>query len=169
MTSIRLTTVIYAPIELVFNVSRNLDIHKESVSQTNEKIIAGRKSGLIELNETVTWKGRHFGIYLTHKSRITAMDFPMYFTDEMEEGCFKSFRHDHCFEQRDGMTLMRDNIDYETPFGIFGRFFDKLLLKKYLTDLIIHRNQKLKTLSEQHQQGPPENGNGLYPEGGVIP
>lgn len=168
MTSIRLITAIHAPIETVFDVSRNLDIHMESFSQTQEKIIAGRKSGLIELNETVTWKGRHFGIYLAHKSRITAMHFPVYFTDEMEEGCFKSFRHEHFFEQKNGMTIMKDCIDYETPYGLFGRFFDKFLLKNHLTNLISQRNKTLKQLSEQYHQYPPENGNGLDPESGVI-
>ena len=64
MTKIKLQTKIKAPIETVFNLSRNIDIHLLSTSQTNEKAVAGKTSGLIELNETVTWKGKHFGFYL---------------------------------------------------------------------------------------------------------
>ena len=123
-------------------------MHQNSASQTNEKAIDGVTSGLINYNETVTWRGRHFGFYLTHKSRMTAMDLYDYFVDEMEEGKFKSFKHEHSFVEKDGKTVMIDNINYETPFGIFGKLFDKMILKKHLTDFIIERNKVLKFLAE---------------------
>lgn len=151
MTKIQLITSIDADIETVFNLSRNIDIHLLSTQQTNEKAIAGRTSGLIELNETVTWRGKHFGFYLTHKSIIPEMDFPVYFADEMLEGNFKSFRHEHSFKFENGQTIMTDNIFYETPFGIFGKIFDKLILEKYLTSFIKKRNQIIKDLSENPQ------------------
>jgi hypothetical protein len=92
MTTIHLTTIIKAPKQIVFDVSRNIDIHQQSAASSREKAIAGVTAGLINLNETVTWHGKHFGFYLTHKSRITAMTFYDYFADEMVEGKFKSFR-----------------------------------------------------------------------------
>ena len=149
MTTINLTTIINAPIQKVFDINRNIDIHQESASKTNEIAIAGVTSGLINLDETVTWRGKHFEIYLTHKSRITAMNFYDYFVDEMEEGKFKSFRHEHFFEEeKEGITTMTDKLCYETPFGVFGKLFDYLFLKKYLTHFILERNQVLKKLSE---------------------
>ena len=60
MTQIKITTKIKAPIEIVFNNCRNIDIHQYSASKTNEIAIAGRTSGLINKGETVTWKGKHF-------------------------------------------------------------------------------------------------------------
>lgn len=150
MTTINLLTKINAPKQIVFDLSRNIDIHQNSASQTHEKAIGGVTSGLINYNETVTWRGKHFGFYLTHKSRMTAMDFYDYFVDEMEEGNFKSFKHEHSFVEKDGKTVMIDNINYETPFGIFGRLFDKLILKKHLTNFIIQRNKVLKELAENH-------------------
>lgn len=149
MTTINLITKINAPKQIVFDLSRNIDIHQNSASQTNEKAINGVTSGLINYNETVTWRGKHFGFYLTHKSRMTAMDFYDYFVDEMEEGKFKSFKHEHSFVEIDGKTVMIDNLNYQTPFGIFGRLFDKLLLKKHLTNFIIERNKVLKELAEK--------------------
>lgn len=151
MTKIQITTSINASIETVFNLSRNIDIHLLSTHQTNEKVIDGRTSGLIELNETVTWRGKHFGFYLKHKSIIPEMDFPVYFVDEMLEGSFKSFRHEHSFRFENGMTTMTDEILYETPFGIFGKFFDALLLEKYMTSFIKKRNQIIKALAENPQ------------------
>ena len=148
MTTINIITKVNAPIQKVFDINRDIDIHQQSASKTNEIAIAGITSGLINLNETVTWRGKHFGIYLTHKSRITSMSFYDYFVDEMEEGKFKSFRHEHFFEEQDGITTMTDKLCYETPFGFFGQLFDYLFLKKYLTHFLLERNQVLKELSE---------------------
>ena len=149
MTTIHITTEIKASIETVFNNSRNIDLHQESASQTNEKAIAGRTSGLIEKEETVTWKGKHFGFYLQHQSIITEMDFYTYFVDEQLKGKFKSFKHQHLFEEKNGVTIMQDILQYETPFGIFGKFFDFLFLKRHLTNFIMYRNQVLKNISEK--------------------
>lgn len=149
MTTINLTTKIKATKKIVFDASRNIDIHQLSASKTSEVAIAGITSGLINLNETVTWRGKHFGFYLTHKSRITAMNFYDYFVDEMEEGKFKSFRHEHVFEEQNGITIMKDHLQYKTPFGIFGKVFDSLFLKKHLIRFLLERNKILKEVAEK--------------------
>ena len=148
MTTINLTTKIKAPKQTVFDASRIIDIHQQSASKSNEKAIAGVTSGLINLNETVTWRGKHFGFYLTHKSRITTMNFYNYFVDEMEKGKFKTFKHEHFFEEENGFTIMKDKLQYETPFGIFGELFDILFLEKHLIHLLLERNKILKEVSE---------------------
>ncbi|MBB1192265.1 cell division protein [Flavobacterium sp. SOK18b] len=152
MTTIQLTTRINAPIELIFDLSRNIDVHQQSTAKSNETAIDGVTSGLINLNETVTWRGKHFGVYLKHKSLISAMEIPTYFVDEMLEGKFKSFKHQHTFIQKKGFVIMEDKIQYETPYGIFGKLFDLLLLKNHLSSFISERNSFIKTLAEKHQK-----------------
>ena len=159
MTQIKITTTIKAPIEIVFDTCRNIDIHQYSASKTNEKAIGGRTSGLINKGETVTWKGKHFGIYIQHESKISEMDFQNYFVDEQLKGHFKNFKHEHIFKQKENETIMTDILDYETPVGFVGKLFDKLLLENHLTKFIIHRNIILKELSENHQHQPPQNRN----------
>ena len=66
-----------------------------STSETGEKAIAGRTKGLIELNETVTWRAKHLGVWQNLTSKITEFNSPYYFVDEMVSGAFKSFRHEH--------------------------------------------------------------------------
>lgn len=149
MTTIKITTNYFAPIEKVFDTNRNIDIHQQSASKTKEVAIAGVTSGLINKNETVTWKGKHFGVYLTHKSLISEMEFPTYFVDEQLKGQFKSFKHQHFFEQKENFVEVTDVLEYETPYGIFGKLFDKILLKKHLTNFILHRNTVLKNLAEK--------------------
>ncbi|MFV8333033.1 SRPBCC family protein [Flavobacterium sp. GSP14] len=152
MTTIQLSTAINAPIEIIFDLSRNIDVHQQSTAKSNETAIDGITSGLINLNETVTWRGKHFGVYLTHKSIISAMVIPTYFVDEMLEGKFKSFKHQHTFIQKNGFVIMEDKIQYETPYGIFGKLFDHFLLKKHLTNFILDRNLFIKALAENHQK-----------------
>jgi hypothetical protein len=72
MPIIRLQTIIHAPQKIVFDLSRNIDLHQVSPAQTGEKAIAGRTSGLIEQGETVTWQAKHFGVVQQLTSKITA-------------------------------------------------------------------------------------------------
>ena len=149
MTIIKVITRINAPRQAVFDLSRNIDVHQQSASLTHETAIDGITSGLINFNETVTWRGKHFGVYLMHKSRITAMNLNEYFVDEMEEGHFKSFRHEHFFTEKNGLTIMKDKLYYEVPYGVFGKLFNYLFLKNHLLNFLIERNKALRTLSEK--------------------
>ena len=150
MTTITLTTVIKAPVQLVFDHARNIDTHQESASKSAEIAIAGKTSGLINKGETVTWRGKHFGVYLQHQSVISQMEQPTYFVDEQLKGHFKSFKHQHFFEEKNGQTIMKDVMQYETPFGILGQLFDKLALKKHLIRFLLERNKYLKLVSESN-------------------
>jgi ligand-binding SRPBCC domain-containing protein len=152
MTTIQLTTKINASKPIVFDVSRDIDFHQQSLSHTSEKAIAGRTSGLIELDETVTWQGKHFGFQLTHQSKIIEMHQYDSFADEMLKGCFTSFVHYHYFEEEKDATIMIDEVYYETPFGVLGKLFDVLLLKRYLRKLIEKRNEAIKQQSEKTKQ-----------------
>ena len=71
-----------------------------------------------------------------------------YFVDEMEEGKFKSFKHEHFFEEKNGVTIMKDKLQYEIPFGFTGRLFDFMFLKRHLKNFLLERNKVLKELAE---------------------
>ncbi|WP_299258033.1 SRPBCC family protein [uncultured Aquimarina sp.] len=149
MTKIELCTLIDAPLATVFDAARNIDLHMSSAKRTKEIAIAGKTSGLINLYETVTWKGKHFGLYLKHQSKITSLKYPTFFIDEMIHGHFKSFKHQHIFKETITGTKMIDLLEYETPYGFLGRFFDRFFLKNHLTKFLSTRNQHIKTETEQ--------------------
>ncbi|MGJ8666848.1 MAG: SRPBCC family protein [Patiriisocius sp.] len=150
MTTIKLVTEINAPINLVFDLSRDIDFHMESASHTKEKAIRGVTHGLIGHDETVTWRGKHFGIFLQHTSKIITFERPHKFTDVMIKGHFKYFCHEHFFEEREGITIMTDVLKYKTPFGLFGNLFDSFLLKSHLTKFLKQRNRSLKISAEKN-------------------
>lgn len=148
MSRIYLETLIDADIQIVFDLARNIDLHQLSTSKTHEKAIAGCTSGMIEENETVTWRAKHLGVYQTLTTKIISMDKPNQFTDEMQKGAFKSMHHQHIFKTVDGKTLMTDIFDFESPLGIIGKVFNKLYLKNYLKKFLLERNQLIKTTAE---------------------
>ena len=151
MPTIRLETVINAPIELCFDLSRSIELHKISTAKTKETAIAGITEGLIGQDEFVTWQATHFGIRQKLTSKITAYDRPFHFRDEQLKGVFKLLKHDHYFEQKDNTTLMTDAFYYESPYGILGRIFNKIILTKYLRKFLVERNELIKEIAESGQ------------------
>jgi ligand-binding SRPBCC domain-containing protein len=151
MIRIELLTRIAAPVERCFDLARSIDLHMASTDWTGEQAIAGVTSGLIGPEQEVTWKGRHFGVSISHTSRISAYDRPRYFQDCMVRGSFRSFCHDHFFEAGDGATLMKDVMQFEAPFGILGSLAERLILKRHMIGLLLHRNQHLRRVAESEE------------------
>ena len=148
MPLIEIKTIIHSDIQTCFDLSRNIDFHKDSMAHSNEKAIAEKTSGLIGLNEWVTWEAFHFGLKQKLTSKITAFDSPHYFVDEMVSGAFKSFKHEHIFVFEGGKTIMTDKFWFKSPFGVLGRLANNLFLKNYMMTLLKTRNQYLKDKAE---------------------
>ena len=148
MPTIQLEIEIQGSIEVCFDLARSIDFHTLSTARTNEEAIAGRTSGLINLDEYVTWQATHFGIRQQLTSKITAYNRPFHFRDEQVKGAFKFIRHDHYFQQQGDKVIMKDVFNFQSPFGIFGRLFDKLVLTNYLTKFLIDRNNLIKEHAE---------------------
>jgi ligand-binding SRPBCC domain-containing protein len=150
MPRIELVTVIAAPIEKVFDLSRNIDVHQQSQARNQEKAIAGKTSGLIEEGEEVTWEAVHFGVRQRLTSRIVVMKRPSHFRDSMVAGAFKRFDHDHFFESvPSGHTLMKDVFDYTAPLGLLGHLADAPFLKRYMRRLFEERNAIIREIAEK--------------------
>ncbi|RNI30445.1 SRPBCC family protein [Rufibacter latericius] len=152
MPIIRLQTLIQAPIDRCFDLSRSIDLHTLSTQQTDEKAVAGVVSGLINLHETVTWEATHFGVRQKLTSSITVLERPHRFVDEMVKGAFKRIWHEHRFEALTAEeTHMTDTFDYTSPLGFLGKLADALFLEKYMTRLLLTRNQVIKEVAESNQ------------------
>ncbi|WP_028775538.1 SRPBCC family protein [Shimazuella kribbensis] len=149
MPIIQIETFIQSSIQTCFDLSRSIDIHMQSTAHTKEKAVAGVTSGLIGLNETVTWEAIHFGIKLRLTSKITEFDSPHYFVDEMVKGPFQGFRHEHHFIEYETGTKMTDSFQYTSPLGLLGKAADQIFLKAYMEKLLSRRNNYIKDIAEQ--------------------
>ena len=67
----------------------------------------------------------------------------------MLRGAFRSFVHDHYFEACDGGTRMTDVLAFRSPFGVFGAIVDRVVMTKYLTRLLMKRNEIVKAALER--------------------
>ena len=76
------------------------------------------------------------------------LDRPSHFRDSMIEGRFAHFEHDHYFTDAGGTTLMRDVIDFASPFGWLGRLVDGAFMGAYLRKLIVQRNDVIERAAE---------------------
>jgi ligand-binding SRPBCC domain-containing protein len=148
MTSIELEMRVKATRDVCFDLSRSIDVHLASTKWSNEMAIGGRTKGLIEEGEWVKWSAVHFGIRQTMTVQIKEMKEFRYFIDEMIQGPFRWMKHEHRFTAENGKTIMSDKFEYETPFGIVGRLFDRLFLRRYMKALLKKRNEMIRHLAE---------------------
>ncbi len=151
MPTVELVTLIRAPRERVFDLSRSIDLHAASLSGSKEQAIRGVTSGLIGLGEEVTWRARHFGIWFRLRVRISEFECPAHFTDVMVSGPFRRVEHHHYFAETSAGTEMRDVFSFASPFGIIGRMVDALCLERYMRALLIERNRAIKAVAESNE------------------
>ncbi|MBA2393226.1 MAG: SRPBCC family protein [Ktedonobacteraceae bacterium] len=148
MPTIRLETFIDASIERCFDLSLDVDLHRNSVAHTHERPIAGVTSGMMKLDDIVTWEAVHFGIKQHLTSKITTYERPYRFTDEMVKGAFQEIVHIHEFSPQSSGTLMVDLFTFRAPLGIFGKVAEMLVLTHYMKGLLLIRNRYLKQVAE---------------------
>jgi len=130
MPLIELSTVISAPPERVFDLTRSIDAHQDSTEETDERAVAGVTRGLLRLDDEVTWEARHLGVRQRLSIRVTVFDRPRHFQDVMVAGAFKHMKHDHEFLKHPNGTLMIDRFEFSrhtaswadllTAFSLFG-------------------------------------------------
>lgn len=156
MGGITIETRIRAPIELCFDLARDVTAHAESAAFSSERVVApGRTQGLLELGDLVAFEGRHFGMTQRFVAKITALDRPNRFVDEMVDGAFRWLRHVHEFESKDGLTIMRDRLEWQAPLGLIGNLADLLFLSRHMRWFVATKQRALKQIAEKRASIPP--------------
>ncbi|PSL40992.1 hypothetical protein B0H99_103126 [Planomicrobium soli] len=140
---------IEAPVQICFDLARNVDVHTETTSKTKEQVVGGVMTGLMEKGDSVTWEAVHLGVKQKLTAKIIEMEQPFKFTDTMVKGAFRSFTHTHEFIEKGSGTVMIDRFDYTSPFGIIGKLADKLFLENYMRRFIVDRAIALKRIAEK--------------------
>ena len=148
MTTIRLETRIAAPPMRVFLLSLSIDLHMDSTAQTRERAVRGVTHGIIGPGESITWRGRHFGLMLTHTSLIRRYEAPWFFEDVMTHGMFRSFEHQHSFTEDEYGTRMLDKLAFRAPLGPLGLVAERLVLSGYFRRFLTDRNAHIKRTAE---------------------
>lgn len=149
------TTVLPTDPASAFDVSLDVDLHLESMADSDESVVGGVAGGGMQLGDDVTWRARHFGIWWMMTSTITEFDRPYMFVDEQKHGPFKQFRHVHRFEAVEGGTRMTDDVTFTAPLGPLGRIAERFALRSYIPKLIDRRNEALARFFDHRSPRPP--------------
>ncbi len=148
------TTLIEAPIERCFDLSRSVEVHLLSNIHSGEQALAvgGVTAGLVGLSEEVTWRARHFGVWQNLASKITAMESPRYFQVTMVRGIFRFMQAEHLFESLEsGGTQMKDVFSIAAPLPLLGPLAEALFLRRYMLALLRERNTVIKRVAESSE------------------
>lgn len=139
---------VQAPLERCFLLATNIGLVEQTIGLHPRAKSGFKAQGLIVGGDRVLWKGWKFGLPSTHETLITAYDRPHFFQDSMARGMFKSFSHDHRFDEVDGHTLMIDIVHFSLPMGPLGKAIGKAVVVPHVLDLLLRRFQLLKRIAE---------------------
>jgi hypothetical protein len=145
------TTMIEAPVQRCFDLSRSVEVHLIANVHSGEQAVAcgGVTSGLVGLSQQVTWRAKHFGLWHTLTSKTTALKSPSYFQVTMTSGIFRFMQAEHFFRTHpSGMTEMRDLFSIAAPLPVLGPLAEFLHLRRYMLALLRERNAVIKCIAE---------------------
>lgn len=104
------------------------------------------------VGDTMLLKVGRGPIVLSWEARFIEFEPGVRFVDEQGKGPFKSFRHQHVFEDAgDGRTRLIDIIDYEPPFGLLGVLADWLFLSRDLKQMLDYRHKRTREILESKE------------------
>jgi ligand-binding SRPBCC domain-containing protein len=148
MPRIHLTTFIAAPVERVFDLSRNLTLYKLIFQSRKENFSSGAASNLLAKGETVSVVSKLAGKSRMSMIKVMDMQRPLLFTEEQVKGDLRNYRHEHHFKPIQNGTIVIDLVDFDSAKDMIGRMFGKLYLRKYLEELLRKRNEMVRSYAE---------------------
>lgn len=148
MPTIHLTTFIGAPHQVVFDLCRHMGLQKEAMAKHGHEAVGGTASGLIDIDDTVTWRGKHFFKSRSLQLRTAEMKRHEMFADEQVAGKFRQLRHERYFKPCDNGTILIDLFHFESPYGVAGRWFNDLYLTRYIRRILEQRNDAIRQAAE---------------------
>ncbi len=93
--------------------------------------------------QIIDYRLRLWGVPLRWQSFIPIWEPPYRFVDEMRHGPYRSWRHLHTFESRDGGTEVFDQVDYAVPGGALVH---ALFVGRDLRKIFSYRLDRLRAL-----------------------
>ena len=82
-------------------------------------------------------------IKLHWRTLITDYQKPYKFIDQQIKGPYTLWHHTHTFEEKDGGTLIKDNLKYVIPFGWIGRVIHFIYIKHDISGIFQYRHKIL--------------------------
>ena len=82
-------------------------------------------------------------IKLRWRTLITHYEKPYKFIDQQIKGPYSLWHHTHIFEEKNGGTLIKDEVTYSVPFGLIGRFINAIYIQYDVKSIFKYRHKIL--------------------------
>lgn len=146
----RASTSLTASSEVMFafhSDPRNL-VH---VMPPTMKVVRLTTDGLAQEGRLIEIECRDWGVVpMRWKCRWHSVQPPHLLIDEMLEGLFRVFRHEHRFEPAEGGCVMHDVIHYAFGSGWWGRCISETAVRAYLMLLFAYRHHHTRRWATQN-------------------
>lgn len=86
-------------------------------------------------------------------TEITHIKEGRYFVDEQRKGPYKTWHHEHHFEEVHGGVMMTDILHYDIGKFIFGWIAGKLFVHQKVREIFDYRYKALETYFSRSRQG----------------
>ncbi|MEJ7625027.1 MAG: SRPBCC family protein [Pyrinomonadaceae bacterium] len=141
-------TIIRAPPERVFAFHELPDAIERLIPPwENARII--QKADISRLGSQAIIEQKIFGLIPSRwTAEHTAYDPPRMFEDVQISGPFASWRHRHIIEPHADGSLLRDEIEYEPPFWIFGALAAPFAIIPKLEKMFAYRHEVTRKWAE---------------------
>ncbi len=100
----------------------------------------------IQKGTLIDYKIKVNGIPFKWKTEISEWEPPYRFIDKQLNGPYNTWIHEHIFEERNGVTHMRDIVHFRSPGWILEPLINKLFIEKKVRAIFNYREEKLKEL-----------------------
>lgn len=91
----------------------------------------------------IDYRLRLHGLPIRWQSRISVWEPPFRFVDEQVRGPYRSWYHEHTFDEVDGGTLVKDQVDYAVPGGAL---MHRLFVKRDLLKIFAFRQRTIREI-----------------------
>ena len=137
-----------APIAEVF--AFHLDTRNAArISPPSQRVVSVEGTFPLQLGSEVRLRTRQRPLPFaqTWRVRIARLEEPTLIEDEMLEGPFALWLHEHRFAELPGdRTRLTDHITYALPAGALGRLADSLLVRRLLLSTFRQRHARTQAL-----------------------
>lgn len=138
---IEIETLLEAPLEICFNITRNSKDITDSIPPLKNAVIDSTLVNHVALGDRFYIDFSYFKDTLSFTTKYNVIEFvpPLKFSEELTSKIFKEFKYTHEFKQSGNQTLMVDRIEYKMSFGILGKKLNEKFMDEFLRQFVRNR------------------------------
>jgi ligand-binding SRPBCC domain-containing protein len=113
----------------------------------NFRVLTGKQGDAVFAGQIIDYRvSPLLGIPLFWRTEIIEVRDHEFFVDVQRKGPYSQWQHTHLFNEIPGGVEMTDMVQYKNPFGIMGRWANKLLVKRELHKIFEYRFRKVEEI-----------------------